>query len=307
MLMVNSKGEIIEADKEIMTDFPDFEKRKAETLNVLQYISDSVKKKFSIAYAYQKEDYKEKVYIPFKEEIPSSDKLAKEYIEFKNGTLKDESNKDVLKSIVRTKSEKGIRFFLLALGCIVIERNYADNEIISFKYMLPVPYCRFAREIKQETEYTLISTVSYETMFKSGTVIPYSEKKSKLDSDIEYLITALNKNKATDSNKATECLIKLSGKRKDFFVEYKDIKNMIIKTFPKSRGIIYDKDKSCIRAVLKRNNTETLIFIFVGGTQENPCYIFRGRTAESIDRLKALLIADEKEEEWFTKVINVFK
>jgi hypothetical protein len=310
--MVNSKGETITVEDEVtvMNDFPNFEKRKTEMLEVLKHISNIIRKKINIVYSYQEKNYKEKVYIPFREEVLSSDRLAKKYIQFKNNEYKEKTDIDVLKSMVRIKAESGIKFYLVTLGCITIERNYADNEIISIQYSRPVPYYQFAIKIKQETEkaidtekYTVISDIDYKTLFKNGTVKAYSEDVSKTDTDIERLVEKLNQNKAVDSNRANECFKQISIKRKDFFAEYRTIKEMMIKTFPRSRGIIYNKDKSCIRAVLKEDNVERYVNVLVGGTAENPCYIFNGKTADSVSKLQKLLIANEKEE-WFTQVIN---
>lgn len=304
--MVSSKDNIVDVPETVLNDFPDFEKRKNEMLGLLQYISDNVGKKINIAYSYQKEGYKEKVYIPFREEISSSDRLAKEYIEFKNGNFREDNpNIDILKSMVRVKSDNGIRFFLLTLGCIIIERNYVDNEIISVNYTLPVTYGTFINAVRQDDTYTFISDIAYKTVFKSGTVVPYSKDVSKLNSNISCLMTFLNKNKAIYSNKATDCLKKMSIKRNEFFSEYKAIKNMIIKTFPKSRGIIYNREKSYINAIIKKDGMEIFTTIFVYGTATNPYYIFRGEVASNIEELKLLLISNKKEEEWFKKIINI--
>lgn len=312
MLMVNSEDNIVDVPKTVFADFPNLEKRKSEMLEILQYISDNIGKKMNVAYSYQEKGYKERAYIPFREEILSSDKLAKKYIEYKNGNYREEDDIDILKSIVRVKSESSIRFFLLTLGCITIERNYVDNKIISAEYTLPVTYSTFINAVKQDDTYTFISDIAYKIIFKNGIVVPYSNGISKLNDNIKRLIAFLNKNNATYSNKANECLEKMLNERTEFFAEYKTIKNMIIKTFPKSRGIIYERKNSCINAIIKKNGGETFITIFVYGTADNPCYIFRGKSANNVGELKHLLISgiydeNEKEEEWFRKIINIKK
>lgn len=318
MYAVNSKGEISEVSEKVMTDFPDINKRKQDMLNIMQYISDNAKIKINVIYTYQKENYKEKAYIPFREEISSSDKLAKEYINYRNGNTNSEIDADIFKSIVVQKDENGIsHYFLLSAGCVEIERNYADNELISIKYLFPVPYFSFAKMLVEEKDkapnqkYTLTSNVSKEVFLKNGTHRQYSEKTSETDIKIEHFVSELmniNSDVATYSNKATDCMIEISERRKDFFTEYKIIKNMIIKTFPESYGIIYDKNKSCIRALLKKQNEEKFIHILIGGTQEKPCYIYEGIKTFSVEELRKVMINDNiPKAEWFEKIIYFFK
>lgn len=319
MYAVNSSGETIDVSGNVIHFLkPEL---KLERMNIFgALLRKNFRERVDFTYAHQPLYTNEMVIFYCKTKFSSASKIVCESLEIEKHLDEPIEKLDLMRSLFQCKEDGRVCWYYLTVGAYVIERNFYDCEPINVRYIQPTSYCTFLRKFRRN----LIS----EEELKKGTLCKKYELldgmdmnnapallscaferdildgKSEKDAKMSGFAHAWKQQKINPggeySNVATLCFMNTSYKRRDCYLNYKEVKNMIRKAHKGAHSIIYRNNT--ITAVLPDGRNIT---VYVYGTVEAPKYLFSGKMTTSIDTLQELIRnrEDEHESKWFT--VNV--
>ena len=324
MYAVNSKGETISVKNPI--NFTDAE-IKLENMKIFgAFLKKNLKEDVDYIYAHQPLYTHEMIIFACRTRFSSASKIVNASLEIEKHLDEPIEKLDLMRSLFTRKEDGKVCWYYLTIGAYVIERNLYDGEPINIRYVQPVSYFAFQRDFRsklisaEELEkgcichgYELITEENGLRLADTASLLSHSFERdmqggqSQKDQKMYRFALAWEQQRINTegkySNVATICFMNTQIKRRDCYRNYQEVKNMIVKAYKGSYGIIYKNNT--ISAVLKDGRK---IKIYVYGTNEAPQYLIGGRMTSDLDALRELIKnrADEHENKWFTDNVKPY-
>lgn len=321
MYVVNSNGETVQTDEAIHFMIPEAKIRH------MKLFTDILKNNFpedvDFTYAHQPLYTHDAVIFYCRTEFSSASRIVNESLEIQNHLDELLEKLDLMRSLITRKESGHICWYCLTVGMFLVERNLYDCKPVNIRYIAPVPYMSFLRDFrsKEITEeeskrnqlcqkYVLLDGLdidnmelllskSFERDFQNGT--------SMKDQKMQRFSLAWKKQKigtkGETSNIASVFLANVQKKRKDCYVNYRELKNFFVKNYKRTTGIRYDGN--LVTAVLP-NGEKIGIYLF--GTVEHPQFVIGSQITGSLSDLKKLIDqkAYKEETNWFIQNVKPF-
>ena len=236
----------------------------------------------------------------------------------------DKERVDFLKSIIPEEKAGKTRWYFLNVCGISFERNLYDCKRINIKYIPPVPYAQFVRNLQDmlvtRNDMEKVEACPRYKYFANGVDIWDTEVilekafvrdlDSRLVSKFDQTVIDITDvyrmqhfaGRDVFSNKATLCLMAINEGNKHIYDIYLEVKNCIKKTFKNAQNISYKGN--CITASIENNK---LLTIFVSDV-ENKDFIIGGETITGIDALKNFIQSPMafQEASWFAEKVKPY-
>lgn len=324
MYVVNSNGETIQANEGETIRFLKTETKFEKMRIFSEILKRNFKEKVAFTYAHQPLYTNEMIIFFCKTKFSPASQIVRESLKVEMHLDEPLEKIDVMRSLFSVKEEKKVNWYYLTVGAYIIERNLFDCNPINITYVQPISYTAFMRDFQQKRiteedlqknalcmKYAVIGGLDLENpvtliahAFERDILNGESEKDHKMYRFSQaWKQQKMNRN-GEFSNIASACFVTAQGKRNDCYLNYRDIKNMIVKNYKGSYGIKY-KD-NIITATL---NDGRHITIYLYGTNETPIYLIGGKTTINLPKLKELIaegVCDDSESEWFVKHVKPF-
>lgn len=321
MYAVNSNGETVQTNETIHFMKPEVK------LEHMKMFTDILKSNFpedvDFTYAHQPLYTHDAVIFFCRTQFSSASKIVNESLEFERHLNEPLEKLDLMRSLIQRKESGRICWYCLTVGMFLVERNLYDCQPINIKYVAPVPYMTFLREFRSKKitleeskrnqlcrKYALLGGLDLddmETLLSKSFERDFQNGTSMKDQKMHRFSLAWKKQKigtkGETSNIASIFLANVQKKRKDCYVNYRELKNFFVKTYKRTTGIRYDGN--LVTAVLP-NGEKVSIYLY--GTVEHPQFVIGSQMTSSLSDLKELIDKEAYKEEasWFIQNVKPF-
>ncbi len=321
MYTVNSKGENVQTNEPIHFMKPE---AKLERMKLFtEILKNNFPEDVDFTYAHQPLYTHDAVIFFCRTAFSAASKIVNEANDINRHLDEPIEKLDLMRSLIQRKESGRMCWYCLTVGMFIIERNLYDCQPINIRYIEPVPYISFMRDFRSKMitqeelamnklcqKYAILGGLNLgdtELLLSKSFERDYLNGESAKDQKMKRFALAWKKQKIGSasemSNVASIFLANTQKKRKDCFVNYKELKNFFVKNYKRTTGIRYDGN--LVTAVLP-NGEKVSIYLY--GTVDNPQFVIGSQIVSTLSELKELidLKTYQKEAQWFIQNVKPF-